>query len=73
MRRNNAQMIVLMGFILIVIIMVLTSMIVDLSTIGVEVPRSHSKALLPEMVNIKEKFTQSMHSVSYTHLTLPTN
>ena len=53
---NSGQMIVLMGFFLVVAIVVLATMQADLANMGSEVYRRHSRALLPELLDVKEKF-----------------
>jgi len=60
-KRNEGQMIVLMGFFLLVAVVVLASISADLSSIGTEVPQRHSKALLPDYISIKDKFVLSLN------------
>jgi len=60
-RNKKGQMIVIMGFLLVILTLVLTSMAVNLSSVGYDVPMSYSKAIVPEMVNVKEKFKQALN------------
>ena len=55
-RGNSGQMIVLMGFFLILGIITLSIISANLSSIGTDVSKIHSKGLLPEFINVKSKF-----------------
>lgn len=59
-KNNSGQMIIIMGFVLVVGVLVVASMTANLSNIGTDVPKIHSDALLPEFINIHEKFSQSL-------------
>jgi len=65
-QNNSCQLIVLMGFILVMSVVVLASFTSDLSNVGTEVQTVHSKALVPELVNIIDKFEQSVQSTIRT-------
>jgi len=57
---NSCQLVVLMGFILVMSVVVLASFTSELSNIGTEVQSVHSEGKIPEFVNIIKKFKQSV-------------
>jgi hypothetical protein len=59
---ESGQMIVLMGFILVISVLVIASFTASLSNVGINTPKIHSKALLPDFINLNTKFYQSLQS-----------
>ena len=55
-RKDSAQMITMMGFIMVISVVVLASLSSNLSNVGTSVSKTHSKALLPEFLTIRDKF-----------------
>lgn len=57
---NSCQLIVLMGFVLVISVVVLASFTSQLSNTGIKVQDVHSKAKIPEFVNIINQFKNSL-------------
>jgi hypothetical protein len=53
---QNAQIISIMGFFLILSVIVLATISANLSNVGTEISQSHSRATIPEFINIRDKF-----------------